>query len=199
MLISTSAAAITLSEVGLSRERTRLLLETGVAGPATRVSGAVLYDAGRVEGLTRWLRVRDLDVAAACPDGLLVGRLAPHRRLDLTDTPDAQRRAIGEGWHPPRAARWLIHGRAALGVTMPFVATVSGFILLGADVAGIEPDGRGGRRLLLEEPGEWYDELRGRRWLAGRGGPALLLWGWPPGPLQASSRRSSIASSASRA
>lgn len=179
MLISTTEAAERLADHGLSRERTRLLLETGVAGPPVRSSGAVQYDEARVAALRHWPTVEEGQLEDACPRGLMVARLAPHRRLDLTDAPAEQRRSISDDWHVPRAPRLLTFGRSALGQRTPLVATVSGYVLLGAEVTAMEPDGRSRCRLLLDEPGEWYDALRGRRWFPGRGGPALLLWGWP--------------------
>jgi hypothetical protein len=179
MLISTNEAVALLADHGLSRERARLLLETGIAGAPVRTSGAVLYDEARVRELCGWPTVDEDAVAGACPRGLIIGRLGPHRRLDLTEGPAAQRRSIRDGWRPPRAPRLLTFGRSRLGISTPFVATVSGYVVLGAEVTAMEPDGRGDCRLHLVEPGEWYDALRGRRWFPGRGGPAMWLWGWP--------------------
>ncbi len=179
MLISTNEAAALLADGGPSRQRTRQLLETGIAGAPVRAAGAVLYAEERVRKLCDWPTVDEDVVATACPRGLIVARLGPHRRLDLTDSPAEQRRSISDQWHAPRAPRLLTFGRSVLGISTPFVATVSGYVVLGAEVTAMEPDGRGGCRLHLAEPGEWYDALRGHRWLPGRGGPAMLLWGWP--------------------
>ncbi len=181
MLITTNRAAEILRDAGLTRDRARRLLATGVAGSGLRTSGALLYDEERVWALGDRRFVTERAVAAACPHGLLVGRLGADSTVSVTDDPVDRRRAVSGPWRPKQGWRMLIRSRCRAGITIPFVATVSGYVVLGADVTGLRSDGAAASHLQLAEPGGWYDDvLRERRWPGGRGGPPLLMWGWRP-------------------
>ena len=56
---------------------------------------------------------------------------------------------------------------------IPFVATVSGFVVLGADIVGLGP----GSELSLAEPGSWFDPVSDGRLPTGPGRPWFLYLG----------------------
>ena len=70
--------------------------------------------------------------------------------------------------------RVLIRHRAQTQGLVPFVVTVSGFVVLGADVIGLDIDDKRGVALWLTEPGGWFDVWRDRRFNSGAGGH----WQW---------------------
>jgi hypothetical protein len=68
------------------------------------------------------------------------------------------------------AARIAGHGR------LPWVATLFGFVLLGADAVGVWSDGERIRTAFdLEPPGAWFGAVEGSRLRTRRGRPGLLL------------------------
>ncbi len=68
------------------------------------------------------------------------------------------------------AARIAGHGR------LPWVATMFGFVLLGAEAVGAWSDREHSRTLFaLEPPGAWFGQVEGHRLRTRRGRPGLLL------------------------
>lgn len=68
---------------------------------------------------------------------------------------------------------WWVAGR------LPWVATICGFVLVGADLTGFreDPSGMGhGTSFVLESPGEWFAAFDGRRLPTTVGGHSWLLW-----------------------
>lgn len=180
MLISAREAAAVLRALGLSRERARLLLATGIAGEGVRTPGSLLYDAHRVRAVAERPELAPANILDACPHGLFVARLGPGRRVDLSLDP-AQRREPATGPWKLSLPMWAtLRVAASRGRSVPLVATVSGVVVLGAAITDARSEGEAGYRLELDEPGDWYDTLSGRRWLPGRGGPPLLAWRWTP-------------------
>lgn len=182
MLITVRGAALVLEPAGLNFDRTRMLLATGVAGAGIRTTGGTLYDEDRVRALAGRTCLEKDEIAAACPGGILVGRVARGRSVDVTDGGAAAgaRGSVRGPWRIPLLSRILLRHLAETGRPMPMVATVSGFILVGAEVVGFDRVAAGYATLQLGEPGAWFEAVRDRRWLAGRGGPALLFH-WPSG------------------
>ncbi len=70
--------------------------------------------------------------------------------------------------------RVLVRHRAQSRGFVPFVLTVSGFVALGADVIGVDVDDSRGAALRLNEPSEWFETWRGRRFTTGTGS----TWQW---------------------
>ena len=66
---------------------------------------------------------------------------------------------------------------------MPMVATVGGFVAVGADILDLRACSPAGARrdLVLAEPGQWFEHFRGRRLAVGPGRD-FLLHGWRPRP-----------------
>ena len=179
MLISARQAAVILGWGGFNVDRSRLLLRTGVAG-GVPTSGGTMYDEDRVRELAVRKVLGPGEIATACPDGILVGRLARTRSVDVTTDAATQLAAVNGPWRVPLLWRILLDHRAESGTPMPFVATICGYVLVGAEVIGFDRAPGDLATLRLREPGPWFESLRERRWLPGRGGPALLLRGWPP-------------------
>ena len=70
--------------------------------------------------------------------------------------------------------RMLIRHRARSRRFVPFVATLGGFVVLGADIVDVEVDDRLGAALTLTGPGAWFADRRGGRFDRGRGS----RWQW---------------------
>jgi len=178
MLISAREAAPLLRPLGLSRERARLVLATGIAGAGVRTAGALLYDEDRVRTLAARPPLTPGDITAACPHGVFVARLGPGHRLDLTLDAQARLEPASGPWAMALAVWATVRAAAFLGRSIPLLATVGGVVVQGAEILDAHGAGEAGYRLVLDEPGRWCEPLLGRRWLPGRGGPPLLAWGW---------------------
>ena len=181
-------AAECLAALGIERESARRALAAGVAGAGVRTRAAVLYDRARVESLVDRAQVpldhRDVDdLPAACRGGTLVVRLSPRRPDD-----GSSRSWQGADTTAPREEQWdaarmwfrmspwtrvLLRSRASTGRPAPFVATVGGFVVLGADVLGVDVEARG-TSLRLGEPGDWFECWREGRFEGG----ARSRWQW---------------------
>ena len=70
-------------------------------------------------------------------------------------------------------ARLGMHLRLERHGSLPFVARVSGFVVLGADILGLQ----GQSELVLGPAGGWYDEVAGCRFPTGPGRPWVLHLG----------------------
>ena len=170
MLISSRQAAVRLSDVGLSRRRANLALEAGLAGDPIRTSAAVFYDSARVDELVSRPPVERGAVTRECPFGLFLDR----RVVDVRGFQVLGTGAVDE----LRLGSW---GGAILGISirqhgpLPYVATVCGFVVLGADIVDVLPGADGRCRLDLTDAGPWFESWRGRRWPTGPGREWTLL------------------------
>ena len=184
MLITGRAAARALGGVLGSDEQARLLLRAGVCGPGLRAGGVVLYEESRVLELAQRPFVDETGLVGACPHGLYVGRLARTLPLELSlpwHQVAAQVRRLPV--MPPLAGALLV-ARVRLFGRLPWVATLCGFVVLGADLTGFHQGSDGQIEFRLEAPGEWFGQLE-RRWFpTGRGGRPWVVWDrpLPPGP-----------------
>lgn len=176
-LLTARQSAVLLAAAGVSRSRAREVLATGLAGPGLRTSNAVLYDAARVGELAARPVLRQLDLEALFPRGLVVGR----RAVDVSAAWVDQAAGLTDGWRMSTpTAIWLAH-QAEQGGPLPFVATVSGFPCWGADLVAVvrRP---GAARLVLAPPTTGHDDWCGRLpacRLPGGPGHALLVHGAP--------------------
>ena len=189
MLISAREAAQILAPSGLTRERARRLLLAGFAGEGLRTRGSLLYDDGRVRALLQRPVVDPRQLPGNFRHGVFVARV-----MDLG--PDL---APGDLTRGLSARTWRLspYARVEMRIAiesqgyLPFVATVCGFVAVGADIAAVWPlRGEPGSRerpvstLDLVEPGDWFEVFRGARFPTGAGGP-WTLWRPPrPVPLQ---------------
>ena len=190
MLVSARhACGLLLEERGIARAQARRLLAAGLAGPGVRGAGAVLYDPIAVQALAS-RPVLELDeLAPVCPNGLVVARLDTTRRTDAMA--DWQERAVDLSgpWAMPPWTRALLAARITALGTLPWVATLCGHVVLGADAVGVHSDaapahvreGHGEDRdavvtFTLARPGSWFDAVGDAVLRTGRGGRPCLIW-----------------------
>ena len=154
------------------------LAPVGAGGPCDRHAPRTVYDADGVHALTDWPTVDRSRLTDICPHGLYVARLSRAIEVDLT-----------QGWHAVAAqvdAMPAMPGltAATLGVRVnvwlqvPWVATVSGFVVFGAELVGFreqtEPIPR--TFFVLRPPGAWFGAIEGRRLPTRPGGRPRYLW-----------------------
>ena len=182
VLISERAGAEILTSVGISREQARLLLRTGVAGPGERVGRSTGYDESQVRATAARPPVDEHHLMRVCPVGIYVARLARDRSLDTSAAWDEQARAVApQPPLPPMTAAVIgVRHRLADG-RLPWVATVSGFVVFGGEATGWRREGDGSSVVDLERPGPWYGDVAGRWFAFGRGRHWCL---WDPWRLQ---------------
>jgi hypothetical protein len=164
-LISERQAASMLAEVGVSRRQSRKLLAAGFAGEPIRTSTASLYDEAQVAALTA-RPVTDLTALdAAFPHGIFVAR----RAVDVRAPRERQVEELARGWRmSPANAIWISVHLDHEG-PLPFVATTCGFVAFGADIMDVHLPAPQAADLQLQDPGEWYASLEGRRLPIGPG------------------------------
>jgi len=188
MLISAREAADVLAPLGLSRESTRRVLRAGLAGVGQATKASFLYEHERVVALCEWPLVDPGRLDAAVHGGVFVARLGAGLDVGQHASPDHWRNASRGPW---RVSPWL---RARMSITLerqsfvPLVATMGGFVVLGADITGgvLHPGGEAtigdqpGRTctFTLAEPGAWFRGFEGHRFPTGPG--AAWRW-WQPG------------------
>lgn len=180
MLISARQAALVLRRAGVNRDRSRRLLDAGFAGPAMRTAGAVLFERDRVEALAEWPRVAGDEIVRTCPEGVYVARVAPHASLNLGDSWGALvtgLAAVPDDLSAVTGA--FIRSRIEDRGFLPWVATVCGFVSVGADLTGFHAPTEGVATFVLRTPSEWFETVRGRRFETGPGRP-WSIWGWQP-------------------
>jgi hypothetical protein len=105
----------------------------------------------------------EVDVSAGWPD--LAARLAPRPRM-----PDWTAALLGV-----RMSAWG---------ALPWIATLCGWVVFGADARGFRADGEHGERPAsfdLRPPGSWFGALEERRLPTSPGGRPWYLWTPPPG------------------
>jgi hypothetical protein len=174
-LVTTRQAAQILAARVAGFEPARQLLRCGAAGPGVRVGSAIAYDEARVHALALRPSVDRSRLAEACPRGVHVARVARGRTVDALGSWDARAEALAEQrpvtmW----TAAWLVletHGAA----TIPWVATVSGYVVLAAEMHGWRPGGGGPPLFDLRPPGPWSDHVD-RRWFRLRPGRPWFFW-----------------------
>lgn len=163
-----------LSGIGLTRRHAGRVLAAGLAGEPVRTSSSLLFDEAAVRELAARPVVPDVEVEVACPTGLFIAR----RDVPVNQPGPAQREALQRGWaFSAWTTLWLRMAVVDHG-SLPLVATVGGFVTTGADLLDAVP-GPGGYVLDLREPGAWFESLRGRRLLSGRG-REWAVRGWRP-------------------
>jgi hypothetical protein len=58
---------------------------------------------------------------------------------------------------------------------LPWIATLEGFVVLGADCIGVHTDPDGDRRFILEPPGAWFSAWDRHRLQGSRGGRPWVI------------------------
>jgi hypothetical protein len=158
-MISGREAANRLASAGLSRRQARIVLDAGLAGAPIRSRSVTLYDPSRVDDLVGRGQFRQEDLPDVCPIGVLVDRRVADASSGLPLSP----------WTALHLQ--VVIQRAG---SFPYVATIGGFVVTGADLVGVHGEGEGLYRLERTAPGKWFDSFRGRRWAIGPGASVLV-------------------------
>jgi hypothetical protein len=173
MLISGRAACEQLVAVGVGARAARRLLATGIAGSPVLTGGVHLYEDERVCAVAARPRVKGRDIAEICPAGLFIAR----RQVDLTSPREEQVQALASGWG--EISPWLklrMGFRISSYGSFPFVATVAGFVVFGAELVAFQSPAE----VLLQPPGAWFARLEDHRLLSGPGRPWVVHLGVLP-------------------
>ncbi len=143
---------------------------------------STVYDESRVQEVAARPLVDEQRLREACPLGVFVARLARGRSLDTSAEWDEQARAVAaQPPLPPMTAAVIgVRHRLADG-RLPWVATVSGFVVFGGEATGWRRAGDGSNVVDLERPGPWYRDVAERWFAFGRGRHWCL---WDPWRLQ---------------
>jgi hypothetical protein len=170
MWMSSRDARAVLATIGVSSRGARRVLGSGLAGEPVRTRSAVLYDEERVQALVERPTLGFPDLVDHCPEGVFVAR----RQVDARLTRAEQLVHLSGGWGAVSTWRWvaMAHQIRQHG-SLPFVATVSGFVVLGADVKGL----LGFSELVLGPSGPWFDAVADCRIPTGPGRPWVLHLG----------------------
>jgi hypothetical protein len=172
------ASRLLMGGVG-SDEQVRVLLRTGAAGPGRPTTGGTLYDERLVRDLASRPAVDPAELATRCPFGLYVARVPRSLTVDLAAPWTDTAAALSRMPTMPALTAALLQVRMRLSERrLPWVATVSGFVVLGADLVGIAApeEAAAGQWFRLEPPGEWFAAVDGRWFPTGRGGRPWHLW-----------------------
>lgn len=162
-LLSERQAVWVLGSLGITPRHARKVLHAGLAGEPVRTAAATLYELEQVQALRDRPGVSEEAARASCPHGVFLAR----RAVSVLDPTDAQLAAVSPGWDISAWARlWFYRWLEDFGA-MPVVVTLSGFVLLGAELTGFRREGDGRRRdrfaLVLQEPGGWFEAFAGHR------------------------------------
>ena len=167
-------AADALAAVGLCRSQARKVLAAGLAGTPTVAGSAHLYLEEDVRELVSRPHVMPEGLDALGTSILFLAR----RQVDVRAPRDAQLATVGRGWDLGPPISLLLRAKVRLEGFVPFVATVAGFVALGAEITDVRRDGPR-YHILLADPGDWFESFRGRRLSVGPGRD-FLLHGWKP-------------------
>ncbi len=178
MLVSARQACGTLLEQGgVARTQARRLLAAGLAGPGVRGAGAVLYDQTAVQALASRPVLALDDLAPVCPNGLVVARIDGTRRPDAGADWEELAADLSAPWAMPPWTRALLAARISAVGTLPWVATLCGHVVLGADALGVHRADRDATvTFTLARPGRWFGAVEDAVLRTGRGGRPCLIW-----------------------
>jgi hypothetical protein len=167
MLMTTRRARQLLTREGVSAWSAAHVLDAGLAGRAIRSGSVVLYEEECVTELAERPSISWPEVERLCPAGFFVSR----RNFPATSPRPEQLAALSNGWDAVSPWQWIaVHVQLEAYGSFPFVATIGGLVVLGADVV----EARGLLGLELRDPGPWFDGLEGRWFPTGQGRPWVL-------------------------
>jgi hypothetical protein len=154
---------------GLASEQARRLLVAGAAGPGELVGRSTLYDADRVHDLAARPAVDLGRLAHTCPCGLYVARLDRASPLSVSASWADQARVAAAQPPLPPLTRASINVRIGAWGPLPWLATISGLVVFGAQAEGAHTEASGRTRFQLAPPGAWFDAVADRWFPTGRG------------------------------
>jgi hypothetical protein len=168
----------------VGRNQALRILQSGLAGPRTRVGSAYRYDGDAVERLLARPRCTDEALDRHRP---FIARIGRTRHFDLDATWEEQRADVAAGWYLPSLAYHQMRPR----LPVPFLATLGAWVVFGAEITGYErsredadqprSERAQNRRLppaslVLGPPGDWFSEFEDT-WLPIENGATWTLWG----------------------
>jgi hypothetical protein len=177
--MSERAAAEVLAQVqGLGREQARQLLLTGAAGQGVRIGRSTGYDDERVRELAFRPTVDLASLADGCPHGVHVARVRRGRpfRCDWPWTKQAEALATQPAM-PPKTRALVVGVPIVAWGGLPWVATVSGFVVFVSTATGARLDEDGRTVFELAPPDQWSTAVAGR-WF--HTGPGWHWFSWHP-------------------
>lgn len=182
MTISGRAAARMLAGVGVGRSAARRVLAAGFAGgPTVDGGGRPGYDAARVRALVARPLLDGHEVAARLGGDLFVVR---RPGLVLGGDDGSLREQVASDWELSWWLRFIVRTKIEGSGPLPMLATVSGFVALGAELTDIarSPDSadHGGDRSGAGSLPDWSDAYPQNWAMSTLGGPCRLVLR-PPG------------------
>jgi hypothetical protein len=170
VLISARKACQFLADAGVSKRCALQVLASGLAGKAVDGGTTALYEHDRVLDLAQRQGMPWSGLAEQCPTGFFVSR----REFPATGSREEQLAALSGGWASVSPWRWIaVSSQIDCHGSFPFVATIGGLVVLGADIVGV----RSRSELVLERPGSWFEAIEGRWFPTGPGRPWVLHLG----------------------
>jgi hypothetical protein len=176
MVLSSRESARILAEAGIARTQAQVLLAAGLAGCGVRTAGAVLYDERAVRALAMRPLVDSEVLHAACPHGLYLTRLERARRLDTTTGWASLADQLSVQPPMPSLTRALLSAQITVYETLPWVATLCGYVVLGADATRVDAAPDGSTVFELMPPSAWFDPVAERVFASSRGGRPWVVW-----------------------
>lgn len=187
MWVSGREAMRILAPVVSGDAQAKAVLRSGLAGAQVVTDRGALYDEDRVLALARRALVDRAALATACPDGLYIARLARSVTVDAGRGWDELTGELGGMPRMPGLTAALLGVRVSVSGRLPWVTTLCGFVVVGAEISGfrdVTTDARAGTAFVLERPGDWFSLLEGRRLPSTVGGRPWHLWTPPLGDLR---------------
>lgn len=159
MLSERAAAEVLAARQGIGREQARQLLLSGAAGAGRRVGRSTAYDDDLVHDLAQRPPAALGLLAEWCPQGVQAAALAVQPPM------------------APMTRALVVHVPIVTRGGLPWVATVSGFVVLAAVATGAQLTEDGRIRFDLEPAGGWREAVEGRWWHTG---PGRHWFSWHP-------------------
>jgi hypothetical protein len=157
MLISgREAVRILLTSGAMTGEaQARGMLRAGAAGPGVITDTGVFFDREAVRALASRPLLDDDGQQEACPRGVYLARLSRSSGIDLTRPWADIAEQVDRVPAMPTMTTALLEVSVRITGRLPWVATLHGFVVLGADLTGLDVRSDG-HRFRLDPPGEWY-------------------------------------------
>ena len=185
MYLTTRESALLLAgRFKLSHGDALQALHAGLAGTPVPLGAALLYREEAVEELLAWPQLTGADLDHDSP---FIAR-ATDRRLRQATTWQARGDVLARGWYIPPLLRVWIRTRTTPPLRYPFLGTVAGFVVFGAEITDMTYGAEEERPMRrepqtvfgFEPPGEWFARFERHRLPTGPGHP-WILWGAPSG------------------
>jgi hypothetical protein len=179
MLVSgRQAVRLLLARGATSGEaQARSLLRAGAAGRGVVTGAGVLFDGDAVRALADRPWLDEAAQREACPHGAYIARLSRSSSVDLTRPWAAVVGSVDGAPRMPTMTAALLGVLVTAAGCLPWIATLHGYVVLGADLHGFESDQARLTRFRLAPPGDWFRAWSGYRVAGPRGGRPWVILG----------------------